>query len=111
MPNPPRDGNNDPVLVRHPNTETEAEFAERSKETKREAQVFDQMERSDEVVRAAAWTPNTKTTMWAMMAMANGVAGIPGRKAMIWCCGIIPFQIGTGRAPESAMGRKARQHR
>ena len=54
--------------------------------------MVDQMEHQNQVIRAAANDADTKTTMWAIQALANGVAGIPGRKAMIWTAETFPFK-------------------
>lgn len=94
-PNPQRGPDNQAVVVQKLG-ESDTQFALRSKEIQREVTIFDQMDRNNEVVRSAGVDANTKTTMWALTAIANGVAGIPGRKALIWCSEAFPFRAVPG---------------
>jgi VWFA-related protein len=93
--NPARGPDNQAIVIKHA-TESDDQFAKRAQAARREADVFDQMERSNEVVRQNAQDADTTTTMWALTAIANGVAGIPGRKAMIWCAEEFPFRLMAG---------------
>ncbi len=90
---PPRDATGNPIVnASTPPTKSGPSTAEQLQQAKLEAQMVDQMERQNEVIRAAANDADTKTTMWALQALANGVAGIPGRKAMVWSSEIFPFK-------------------
>jgi VWFA-related protein len=84
-----------PIVVRHI-TDTDEQYSNRVKAAGREVEVFNQMEISNIALRQTAVDADTTTTMWALMAVANGVAGIPGRKAMIWCSEAFPFNLVPG---------------
>jgi VWFA-related protein len=86
---------NQPVLARKTN-EDQGDYDQRVAQTRSVIQIFEQMNRSNESVRVADLNANTRTTMWALTAIANGVAGIPGRKAMIWCSEGFPFRAVPG---------------
>jgi VWFA-related protein len=88
---PPRDAVGNPIVPHHPG-ETDAQYTERLAEARREAATIDQMQNANEAIRQAVVNADTKTTMWALQALANGVAGIPGRKALVWVSEAFPFQ-------------------
>jgi VWFA-related protein len=93
---PARGPDNQPLVSGQGRNESNDQYSRRLREAQREADVFDQIERSNETVRASAVDADTTTTMWALMAVANGVAGIPGRKALIWCSEAFPFRVVSG---------------
>src|SRR4051794_34575544 len=93
---PARGPDNQPIVVRQLTNESSEIYGKRLKQGQREAEIFDQMERSNELVRAHSVDADPTTTMWALMAISNGVAGIPGRKAMIWCSEAFPFRMVSG---------------
>lgn len=93
--NPARGPDNAPIVIKRRN-ETDGEFAARRSAARREADIFDQIERSNAVTQQSAADADTTTTMWALMAIANGVAGIPGRKMMLWCSEVFPFRLMSG---------------
>lgn len=76
--------------------ESDNTYDERLQGATREAEIFDQFERSNEAVQQNASDANTTTTMWALMAIANSVAGIPGRKILMWCSEEFPFRTVSG---------------
>ena len=91
---PPRNGDGSPIVQNGPDRRGGAgpTYQERVAEAQREADQIDQMQRANQVLRQAVVNADTKTTLWALQALANGVAGIPGRKAMIWSSEVFPFQ-------------------
>lgn len=89
---PPRNADGTPITPGGPDPRFGPSKAEQAAEASREAIIFDQMERGNQVLRQAVVNADTKTTLWALQALANGVQGIPGRKAMIWSAEVFPFQ-------------------
>lgn len=62
-------------------------------EARREADTLDEMARGEDVARHADSEADAQTTFWAMQGLANAVAGIPGRKALIWVADQFPFAL------------------
>jgi VWFA-related protein len=89
---PPRNADGTPIVPGGPESRVGPSYEDRVTAARQEAQQIDQMERANQVIRQAAVNADTRTTMWALQALANGVAGIPGRKAMIWSSEVFPFQ-------------------
>lgn len=89
---PPRNADGTPIIGSGPEAKVGPTKSEQSAEAQREADQIEQMERANQVQRAAIINADTKTTLWALLALCNGVSGIPGRKAMIWSSEAFPFQ-------------------
>lgn len=89
---PPRNGDGTPIVPGGPESRGGPSYEDRVTAARQEAQQIDQMERANQVIRQAAVNADTRTTMWALQALANGVAGIPGHKVMIWSSEVFPFQ-------------------
>ena len=91
---PPRNADGTPIVQGGPDRRGGAgpSYQEKVSEAQREADQIDQMERANQVIRQSAVNADTKTTLWALQALASGVAGIPGRKALIWSAEVFPFQ-------------------
>jgi len=89
---PPRDASGNPIVGTGPDSKSGPTKSELLTAAKIEADMVDQMERSNQVLRASSVNADSKTTLWALQALANGLAGIPGRKALIWSAEVFPFQ-------------------
>ena len=89
---PPRSADGSPIVRGGPDPKSGPSYEERLASARMEAQIVDQMERSNQVARQAVENADAKTTLWALQALANGVQGIPGRKALIWSAEVFPFK-------------------
>ncbi len=56
-----------------------------------EVDTMDRLSRADNVIIKAQDEADARTTLAAVHALANAVAGIPGRKALIWLSEVFPF--------------------
>ena len=85
--------NTTPITPPRQNKETDTAYQARVQQAQMEFRVLDQLTRSDVRVSQAAQDQSAYTTYWALQGIANAVAGLPGRKALIWTASSFPFEL------------------